>query len=144
MKQPAVDAAIERVAREAKISADAAAARVFQERFPGKSVPETTDAIRAALLEGEPPAADAISALADQRLKAVRAAVKKAGIDSSRLLEGKPPEGATKSPEGAEEDEPRVTLDLVEPDNPRRPGRRSAEFPQWLTGNPDTTTLSAR
>jgi len=145
MKQPAVDAAIERVAREAKISADAAAARVFQDRFPGKRVPETTDAVRAALLEGEPPAADAISALADQRLKAVRAAVKKAGIDSSRLLEGKPPEGAAKAPEGAEEDEPRVTLDLVEPDSPRRPGRRSAEFPQRLTGShADTTTLSAR
>jgi len=145
MMQPAVDAAIERVAREAKISPDAATARVFQERFPGKTVPETTDAVRAALLEGVTPPADAVSTLADQRLKAVRAAVKKAGIDSSRLLEGKPPEGAAKAPEGAEEDEPRVTLDLVEPDSPRRPGRRSAEFPQRLTGsNADTTTLSAR
>src|SRR5438093_13594918 len=56
MKQPAVDAVIERVARDARISPDEAATRVFQERYPRQPVPETPDAVRAALLEGEPPA----------------------------------------------------------------------------------------
>ena len=137
MKQPAVDAVIERVARDARISPDAAAARVFRERFPRQPLPETPDAIRAALLERETPPAEAVSTLADKRLEAVRAIAKKAGIDPSRLLEAK-------RAEGAEEGDPQVKLDLVEPENPRRPGRRPAEFLRSLTGDTSTQSPSAR
>ena len=137
LKQPGLDKAIERVAREAKIPPDEAAARVFQERLPGKPVPETTDAIRAALLEAEPSPAEAVSTLSEERLKAVRAAVKKAGIDQSRLLEAKPAGDA-------EGDEPQVKLDLAEPENPGRPGQGPAEFLRRLTGDADTTKSSAR
>jgi len=136
MKQLAVDAVIERVARDARISPDEAATRVFQERYPRQPVPETPDAVRAALLEGEPPA-EAVSTLADKRLEAVRATVKKAGIDPSRLLEAK-------RAGGAEGDDPQVKLDLVEPENPRRPGRRPPEFLRPLTGGTNTTSPSAR
>jgi len=137
LKQPGLDKAIERVAREAKIPPDEAAARVFQERLPGKPVPETTDAIRAALLEAEPSPAEAVSTLSEERLKAVRAAVKKAGVDQSRLLEAKPAGDA-------EGDEPQVKLDLAEPENPERPGRGPAEFLRKLTSDADTTKSSAR
>ncbi len=137
LKQPGLDKTIERVAREAKIPPDAAAARVFQERLPGKPVPETTDAIRAALLEAEPSPAEAVSTLSEERLKAVRAAVKKAGVDQSRLLEAKPAGDA-------EGDEPQVKLDLAEPENPERPGRGPAEFLRKLTSDADTTKSSAR
>ena len=116
MKQRAVDAAIEGVARDARISPDAAAVRLFQERFPRQTPPETPDAIRAALLESATPPKEAVSTLAEKRLEAVRATVKKAGIDASRLLEAK-------HGERAEEGDPQVKLDLMEPENPPRPRR---------------------
>jgi len=137
MRQPAVDAAIERVARDARISPDAAAARVFQERFPRRPLPETADALRAALLESETPPAEAVSALADKRLEAMRATVKKAGIDPSRLLEAK-------RAEGTEGDDPQVKLDLMQPETPRRPGRRAPEFLRRLTRATDTASPPAR
>lgn len=136
MKQAAVDSAIERVARNARLSPDAAAARVFQERFPRRPLPETPDAVRAALLEGETPPAEAVSKLADKRVETVRETVKKAGIDPSRLLE-------TKRAEGADEADPQVKLDLVEPENPRRPGRRP-EFLRRLMGGANTQSPSAQ
>jgi hypothetical protein len=136
MKQAAVDAAIERVARSARISPDAAAVRVFQERFPRRPLPETPDAVRTALLEGETPPGEAVSRLADKRLETVRETVKKAGIDPSRLLEAK-------RAEGADEAEPQVKLDLVEPENPRQPGRRP-EFLRRLMGDANRPSPSAR
>jgi len=48
--------------------------------------------------------------LSEDRLKAVRAAVKKAGIDSSRLVEAKPSGQAA-------DDQPQVKLDLAEPES---------------------------
>ena len=105
MKQPDVDAAIGRAARDARISPEAAAARLFQEHFPGKALPETSDAIRAALLEDQTPPASALSALADKRLEAVRTTIKKAKIDTARLLEDK-------RPDVAREGDPQVRLDL--------------------------------
>jgi Domain of Unknown Function (DUF748) len=136
MKRPAVDAAIERVARNTRISADAAASRVFQERFPRRPLPETPEAVRTALLEGETPPVEAVSRLADKRLETVRETVKKAGIDPSRLLEAK-------RAEGAEEADPQVKLDLVEPENPRRPGGRP-EFLRWLMDGANRPSPSAR
>jgi Domain of Unknown Function (DUF748) len=128
MKQPDIDAAISRAARDARISPEAAAARLFQERFPGQPLPETSDAVRAALLEGQTPPADAVSTLADKRLELVRATIKKAGIDTARLLDDK-------RAEVAQEDEPQVRLDLAESENPRRPGRRAPEFLRRLTSD---------
>jgi Domain of Unknown Function (DUF748) len=136
MKQRAVDAAIERVARNARISSDAAAARVFQERFSQRPLPETPDAVRTALLAGETPPADAVSRLADKRLETVRETVKKAGIDPSRLRE-------TTRADGADEADPQVKLDLVEPENPGRPGRRP-EFLRRLMGGANTPSPPAQ
>jgi len=112
MKQPAVDAAIDRVARDARLSPDEAAARVFQERFPHPPLPATPDAIRAALLEGEM-SSDAVSSLAAKRMESVRATLKKASIDGSRLTEAK-------QVESAEDGRPQVKLDFAEPESPRR------------------------
>jgi len=137
MKQPDVDAAIGRAARDARISPEAAAARLFQERFPGKALPETSDAIRAALLEDQTPPASALSALADKRLEAVRTTIKKAKIDTARLLEDK-------RADVAQEDQPQVRLDLAESENPRPPGRRAPEFLRKLTGDADTDPRSSR
>ncbi len=128
MKRPNIDAVISRAAREARIPPEAAAARLFQERFPGRPLPETADAIRAALLEGETPPADAVSTLADKRLEVVRATIKKAGIDTARLLEDK-------RADVAQEDESQVRLDLAESENPRRPGRRAPAFLRRLTSD---------
>ena len=109
---------------------------MFQERFPRRPLPETPEAVRTALLEGETPPAEAVYKLADKRLETVRETVKKAGIDTSRLLE-------TKRAEGADEAEPQVKLDLVEPENPRRPGRRP-EFLRRLMGGANTQSPSAQ
>ena len=137
MKQPDVDAAIGRAARGARISPEAAAARLFQERFPGKALPETSDAIRAALLEDQTPPASALSALADKRLEAVRTTLKKAKIDTARLLEDK-------RADVAQEGEPQVRLDLAESENPRPPGWRAPEFLRKLTSDANTDPSSSR
>ena len=121
LKQPDIDAAITRTAKDAQIPLDDAAARLFQERFPGQPLPETPDAIRAALAQSEAAPADAVSSLADQRLEAVRAAIKKAGIDTARLLEDKQ-DKQDKRVEIAQEGDPQVKLDLAEPEKPRRRG----------------------
>jgi len=109
LRQPAVDAAIGRVARDARISPDEAAARVFQERFPQRPLPETPDAVRAALLEGET-SSDTVSTLAAKRIESVRATLKKAGVDNSRLTEARPVDNAQA---GA----PQVKLDFAEPES---------------------------
>jgi hypothetical protein len=137
MKQPDVDAAIGRAARDARISPEAAAARLFQERFPGKALPETSDAIRAALLEDQTPPASALSALADKRLEAVRTTIKKAKIDTARLLENK-------RADVAQEGEPQVRLDLAESENPHPPRWRAPEFLRKLTSDAHTDPSSSR
>jgi len=101
--------AIDRVARDARISPDEAAARVFQERFPQRPLPETPDAVRAALLEGET-SSDTVSTLAAKRIESVRATLKKAGVDNSRLTEARPVDNAQA---GA----PQVKLDFAEPES---------------------------
>jgi hypothetical protein len=113
MTQPALDEVIDRIAHKERISPEAAATRVFQERFPGQPLPQAPDAIRAALLESQTPPTDAVSTLAAKRLELVRATLKKAGIDGSRLTEAK-------RVESAPEAEPQVKLDLAEPENSRR------------------------
>jgi len=58
------------------------------------------------------PAAE-VSGLTARRVEAVRATVKRAGIDSARLPEAKPVEG--------QEGDARVELNVIEPESPRRP-----------------------
>jgi Domain of Unknown Function (DUF748) len=128
MKRPDVDGVINRAAKSARISPEAAAERLFQERFPGQPMPDSSDAVRAALVESETaPAADAAT-LADKRLEAVRATIKKAKIDTARLLEDKRVDVAGNG-------EPEVRLDLAESEQPRGPGRRAPEFLRRLTSD---------
>jgi hypothetical protein len=70
-------------------------------------------------------------------LEAVRTTIKKAKIDTARLLEDK-------RADVAREDEPQVRLDLAESENPRSPGRRAPEFLRKLTGDAGTDPSSSR
>src|SRR5262245_25825123 len=133
-KRPDVDAVIGKTAREARISPEEAAARLFQERFPGRPIPESADAVRAALGENEVPPADAVSTLADKRLEAVRTTIKKAKIDAARLLEDKRP------PEVSPDEAPQVRFELVESESSGRPGKKT-ELPRRLS---DASPPSAR
>jgi hypothetical protein len=84
--------------------------------------------VRAALAESETaPAADAAT-LADKRLEAVRATIKKAKIDTARLLEDK-------RVDVAGNDEAEVQLNLADSEQPRGPGRRAPEFLRRLTSD---------
>jgi uncharacterized protein involved in outer membrane biogenesis len=118
MKRPDIDGVISRAAKSARISPEAAAERLFQERFPGQPVPDSADAVRTALAETEPAPASEAETLADKRLEAVRATVKKAKIDTGRLLEDKRVDVAANA-------EPQVQLGLAEGEQAR--GRRAPE-----------------
>ena len=89
-----------------------AAARLFAQRFPGRPVPETQDAIVTALLEQEPTPTSEVRELATKRLDAVRGALAQASIDGKRLEGMKPvqQEGAASQ----------VALNVVEPEGPRK------------------------
>ncbi|HEV8441769.1 MAG TPA: DUF748 domain-containing protein [Methylomirabilota bacterium] len=114
LKRRTLDAAVERAAREARVSPDEAAIRLFKQRFAERSVPGAPDAVRAALVESEAAPAAAASTLAAERLDAVRAMFKKAGIQAARLPEEK---GADAAAAGAGQ----VELKLVEPDSSHQP-----------------------
>jgi hypothetical protein len=116
---------------------DDAAARLFQERFPRKALPNTPDAVRAALIESESAPGGGGSGLAQKRVELVRDMVKKAGIDPVRLLEAKRVETEEAGPG-------QVKLDLVEPENPRRPGGKGPEFLRRLMGSAETAAPAAR
>lgn len=124
MKRPDIDAVISRAAKSARISPEAAAERLFQERFPGQPMPDSVDAVRAALADAETAPAAEAATLADKRLDAVRATVKKAKIDTARLLEDKRVDVAADA-------EPQVQLDLADGEQPR--GRRAPEPRRSLT-----------
>jgi hypothetical protein len=126
MKRPDIDAVISRVAKNARISPEAAAERLFQERFPGQPMPDSVDAVRAALADAEAAPAAEAATLADKRLDAVRATVKKAKIDTARLLEDKRVDIAADAG-------PQVRLDLAEGEQPR--GRRASELRRSLTSD---------
>jgi len=85
--------------------------RQFAQRFPDRPVPETMEAILAALQERERVPTAEVRELAARRLDAVRAPLKQAAIDSDRL-----------EPKPAQQDGPgsQVALDVLEPEGPRR------------------------
>jgi hypothetical protein len=113
LRRQAVDATIDRVAREARMSSEAAAVRLFEQRFPGRQPPPDPEAILAALVESEPARTAEASELRAQRVKAVRATVKQAGIDIGRLSQ-------TKLVERQEAVEGEIEIEIVEPDSSRR------------------------
>ena len=133
MKRPDIDAVITRAAKSARIAPEAAAERLFQERFPGQPIPDSPDAVRAALAETEPAPAAEAATLADKRLEAVRATVKKAKIDTARLLEDKRVDVAAYG-------EPQVQLDLADAEQSR--GRRAPEPRRPLTSDAGGTNAA--
>jgi Domain of Unknown Function (DUF748) len=87
-RQP-LEAAIAKAARDAKISPEAAAARLFAQRFPNRPLPDTPEAVLAALAESERTSTGDASGLATKRMDAVRSKLKEAKVDSARLVENK-------------------------------------------------------
>ena len=113
LRRPAVEAAIERAAKDGTLSREAAAARLFERRFAGRPLPDTPEAVMAALLED---GSDGdVEALGKQRVSAVRAALKRAGVDSARLPE-RPL--ARRDPDG------QVALEIAESEVARSSGVR--------------------
>ena len=137
LRQGALDAAIGRVAHEAGSQKDAAAARLFRERFPDRPLPDTPDAVLAALRESEPIPAAAGQRLAEQRVESVRATFKSAGIDPARLPQ-------TSRARAQDAVEGRVELDLGEPGNPGRAGAQVPDFPGAAPGTTPAGTAAAR
>jgi hypothetical protein len=118
LKRRAAEAAIDRVARQHQLAREAAAVRVFKERFPDRPAPATTGAALAALLEEAEVAPQDITDLATRRLEAVRDTVKRAGLPAERLAERK-----LVQREGRDG---QVDLDVVESEAPRPSKMREA------------------
>jgi hypothetical protein len=85
MKRRSVETSIDRVAREMRLSRDAAAARLFEQAFPGRPAPDSLESTLGALVEREQLPTSAVAELARQRVDAVRSTVKEIGIDPARL-----------------------------------------------------------
>jgi len=110
VRRRAVDKKSEKLARDSKAPLDVAILQLYQKRFPDGSPPDTVDAARDALAKSEPVATTVADEIAKARVEAVRALVKKAGIDTARVPDVQPLEGsdATRS---------LVALDLATPDS---------------------------
>jgi hypothetical protein len=102
LKTQEVAARLQRIQREQRLpTLEAAGARLYAERFPGKSAPKTLEEIVAALRDVEPTPAEAGRALAGRRLETAREALVKAGqIDAARLQNADPPAAAAATGEG--------------------------------------------
>jgi hypothetical protein len=111
IRRRALEADLERVARQGQLARADAAARLFAQHFPGRAAPDDPEAMVAALLERMPPPTDELTELAAQRLQTVRAAVTRAGIDTARLGAARPVQR-----EGAES---QIEIEVREPDAPR-------------------------
>ena len=114
LKQDEAREKIERAARERGVPATAAAERVFAEQFPGRAAPATMEAVVAAVAADTPPSETAAHRLAKDRLAAVRATVKDAGVEPERLQANKDTEGL-EAPEGG-----RVEFGLTDQLKPKR------------------------
>ncbi len=111
MRRRTLEAAVDRAARQDRISRDEATARLFAHHFPGQPVPADTAATLAALLERLPLPTAELPELGAQRLETVRATAKRAGIASARLAEAK----LTQREDGGSQ----VEIEVREPDAPR-------------------------
>jgi hypothetical protein len=114
LRRRPVEAAIDQLMRERGLSREAAAARLFAQRFPDRPVPAAPETTIATLLEAQtvPPAA--IADLAAGRLDALRGTLKQAGVDAKRL-----PEMKLVEREGGDG---RVEANVLEPET-REPSR---------------------
>jgi len=92
LKAVEVRTRIAELARQQKISERDAAAQLYAERYPKHEPPGDADAIVTALREVEPPPAEPAYTLAKRRVDAVRGAMKKADVDSSRLQATRDPD----------------------------------------------------
>jgi hypothetical protein len=111
LRRRSLGATIDRRAREGRLSRETAAAELFEQRFPGRRAPDTLEATLAPLLQQEPVSGSALSELAGERLDALRATVRQAGIDRARLVETKLVQ--------REDADSQIALDVLEPDVPR-------------------------
>ena len=87
LKRRTLEAALERVAAPKQLARDAAAMRLFEQRFPDRPAPATPEAALAALLAHEPTPPSAVPELGARRLQVVRGTIEKAGIDAGRLVD---------------------------------------------------------
>jgi hypothetical protein len=136
LQQQKLKADVERTARESGTSPEAAAARLFERRFERRPLPDSPDAVLAALAEGEA-TTDEASALSTQRLQTVQEMVKQAGIDPARLSQRPAVDGREAPPGQAPDSE--VKLDLVETDSPARQGPEFQNFLKKLLSAPPVT-----
>jgi hypothetical protein len=111
LKRRAAEAALERVARQHQLSRDAAAARLFRERFPDRPAPATPATALGALLEAAEVAPTEVTRLGTQRLETVRDTLTRAGVQGERLTERK-----LVQREGRES---QVDVDILDPETPR-------------------------
>jgi uncharacterized protein involved in outer membrane biogenesis len=111
LRRRSLDATLDRAARDGRLSREAAAARLFEQRLPGRRVPDALEERLAALAAQEPIPPSALAELAAERLEAVRATVKQAGIDPGRLVETKPVQ--------RDDADGQVALEVLEPEGPR-------------------------
>src|SRR6185503_9788678 len=111
LRRARLEAAIDRTARQERLTPDQAIARLFAQQRPGQPVPDDPATTLKALLERLPLPTGELSDIGAQRLQAVRATAKRAGIDSERLVDGQ----VTQRDDGGS----RVEIDVREPDEPR-------------------------
>jgi uncharacterized protein involved in outer membrane biogenesis len=111
LRRRALEAAIERAAREGRLSREEAVARHHAEQRAGQPVPERPEAALVALLERAPLPSSHVRELAAARLDVVRDAAKRAGIDAARLPASKLGQ--------REDDGGQVELEILEPEEPR-------------------------
>lgn len=111
LRRQSVEAAVDRIARERRLSREAAIAHLFEQRFPDRPVPDTAGAALAAVLEREPMPASDLPELAAHRVQAIRASLEQAGIEPARLF-------STKLVE-RERPGSQVDLEVLQPDVPR-------------------------
>ena len=111
LRRRPVDAAIDQLARDHGLSREAAAARLFAQRFPDQPAPRTPETAIASLLEAHTVAPTEIADLATRRLAVVRATLKQAGIESDRLPEMKLVQ--------AEGRDGQVEANVIEPETPQ-------------------------
>jgi uncharacterized protein DUF748 len=90
LRRRPVEAAIDQLARQHGLSRDAAATRLFAQRFPSDPVPSAPGTVIASLVEAQTVVPTDVTDLAARRLDAVKGTLKRAGIDGGRLPEAKP------------------------------------------------------
>ncbi len=115
LRRRAVEVAIQHTAKQFGLALDAAAARLYGERFPRTPLPEGPEAVREALMEKEPSPAAQVAELAAHRLEQMRAKAKQLGVDPDRMPALEPEARAEAAFTGIE-------LGLLSPPKPGRPG----------------------